>query len=207
MGIKVVDLTSGSLKKVAGFGYTNVRVFCGAFMFSGPYTEGGEPIPISDCFSSLLGVVIEPKGGYLFTYNQATGRVVAYNTMPGHRHQVPFTVVQDEIVPVADNTGFIPHRVAVVQSVIVTYGKVTGPKAIVGANDEPLTGQVSIDLLHDSGCVVLRFAEEDAVNEARVTYLMLAPHTEEISPSHGLEVPSGTDLSSLGIIHWFAWGT
>ncbi|HHY44811.1 MAG TPA: hypothetical protein GX512_03770 [Firmicutes bacterium] len=207
MGIKVVDLTSGNLRKVAGFGYTNVRVFCGAFVFSGPYTEGGEPCAISDCFSSLLGVVIEPKDGYVFTYNQATGRVVAYNTTPSHSHELPFAVAQEEVVPVVDNVGLILNKAALVQSVTVTVGGSPGPRTIVGASDMPLPGQVSVNLLHESGGTLLAFAQEDAVTEARVTYLALPSAVSDSSPLHGSEVASGTDLSLLGVIHWFAWGT
>ena len=54
-----------------------LKILTGSIAFDGEYPTGGEPMDISDMFTSLKAVFFESKGGYVFEYDYGNKKVKA----------------------------------------------------------------------------------------------------------------------------------
>src|SRR5690554_5010819 len=58
---------------------SDIKILTGEFNFSDSYpaTGGGEVMSFDNYFKELLGVILEPKGGYIFEYDYDAKKVKA----------------------------------------------------------------------------------------------------------------------------------
>lgn len=183
MGVTTVDASGGGIGRVYGFGSTPGKVLSGTFTFSSSYPTGGEEFDVSEYFKELRGVIFEPRGGYTFSYDMASKKVVA--------HDPSVKAVSGEY-DVTDNALALDGLVAAITAVQATEGTKTGPLTIV-LSGEPATGQVKVNGKN------LTFFATDAVTKAKVSYAQVyTQHTYALT---------GANLSTLGAVRWFAWGS
>lgn len=205
MGTLAVNADGGGLGKVAGAGRTPLRILTGTFVFSDSYATGGESLDVTEYFRQMAGLVAESKGGYLIAYNPSTKKLQAYNALSAHKHDLDF--VEEEVVTVTANVGTLAANAALIQNVVATAGTSTGPKAMIQAGASPSAGQVAVDLTPATGNTSLTFNATDAITQAKVTYLKASGSVKNNSAAPGSEVAATVNLSTLGSLRWFAWGS
>lgn len=71
------DSTHGNLREVQSFGQPT-KFRSGKFKMNASYATGGDTLDLSTLFGTLQGVIIAPVGGYVFEYDYANGKVMAY---------------------------------------------------------------------------------------------------------------------------------
>lgn len=191
--------SAGSQKKVVcdlafGSSYNNTGVL----------TTTGETINAYQLgMAAFSRVVILPAYGYEFqALMSLSGAEVQYPAAARVRvldsagtPAGDIITTENEVVTVVANVGTLAALPALVQSVDVTAGGVTGPFLIISGLLAPASGQVAIDLATGT----LTFNAADAVTSATVSYIEPAIL---FAAGVGTEVPNGTNLSStLAVVH------
>lgn len=189
-----ISIVQGSL--VRSSGGSKIRI-TGKVQYT-TYQTGGPFLAASQFgLDQIEYCDIEQKGGYQLDSRAAangTGvNFLAYSGTGGGT----ITTSANAVVVVAANTGTLASIPAMVQSVSVTAGGLTGPYIIVPSSIVPQSGQVSINLTTG----VMTFNAADAVTSATVSYILAA-----IGAGGSGEVPNGTNLAGLGQIEFMAIG-